>query len=294
MEEKMNNILQYLKPAKKDSDLYESIKAKHSLTKNLDLLWYPNSGNHYRVLYYFNIDERRHFNMNGKPDLYIFTDYLLAYSDDIKNNNILYEDKHTKIINESYVKLNFEGKIQDYFCEGFKRHTYYYRKNNYPIYLIDIKVESDKYGSFNAPVLYFIWENTAFLKAFIFERNIKIHFLQKCREYGMTCWAQMVFILYYIGLMRTKYLFLENYDYHYYRRNTFASIKADKILGNKFMDFENNIPKFHYKDSSLLKKDGSRKELYDVFENEEYEDDNKISDITFEEKFERISRRLRI
>ena len=35
----MNNIFKYLKPAKKDTELLESIMAKHSLNKDLDYLW---------------------------------------------------------------------------------------------------------------------------------------------------------------------------------------------------------------------------------------------------------------
>jgi hypothetical protein len=292
----MNNIFNYLKPQKKDSSDYESIAGKYSLDNDLSLLWYHSAGVDFRILDYF------HFRMNRKiisiPDLYVFTDY--DYGDIIRKkfikNGTIFSDNTKKITIENTVRLIPEMKITDYFHPGYNtKSTAFYREQNFPVYLSDIKVETKGEEPYNAPLLYLVWEDTAFLKAFVLERNIGIKYFQKPREYGFGgCWTEMVFLLYFLGIMKTKYLFLEvDRNFAYSIEKIPALIKRDKLLKEKFMDENNYVPSLKFWDIAMQGTRYEHPELYNLFLVSATGSEI-TKNLTLEEKFHRITRTLRL
>ena len=237
----MNNIFGYLRPKESDKGTYDSIIKKYSLENTVNSLWYHSAGRDFQSLYFSGKRNNLAEITGGKPDLFIYTDMDKNIIEKIRQGKLFnFGDKIITV--NSYIELDFEGDIKDYFPSSINKDSIDYKADYYSVFLFDLNLgenESD------VPLLYFVWENTAFLNAFVIERNIKIKYFQKPREYGFGGgWIDsQIYLLFFLGLMGTEYLFLENA--HNYT-NSLVRIKdiitEDKVLYEKFMCTENNFP----------------------------------------------------
>lgn len=286
----MNNIFEYLYPQKKDIKVFESIKQKYGLNKEQKILWYHSAGSDYRTLHYFYQQNE----IKEKPDLFVFTNYENYALNNIKNTNILFRDNRTTISFENSIKMKFEDKIENYFTPMYSNSVFFRRIKKYPIYLFDIRVDSVLGITFKVPLLYFIWENTAFLKAFVLERNLKIKYFQKPRDNYCGNWYIMFFLLCYLGLMEVKYLLLEKTEHGFYNiENSLKLIESDSIMYKKFMDISNLIPSLKLIQSKLNYEVYRNYYLYEVsYNNNENELIN--TPLSVENKFFSIRRKIGI
>jgi len=126
-----------------------------------------------------------------------------------------------------------------------------YKLNEYKVFLFDIEL-SDNQGS--VPLLYFIWDDVTFLNSIISDKGLEVKYFQlSTAPAGNSYWdRKSQYLLFFLGLMKSKYLFLD--DYH----NTFKSsinIKAarekvieqimeDKMLKNVFLNKKNQVLNF--------------------------------------------------
>lgn len=229
----------------------------------------------------------------GKPDLFIYTDMGEYITEMIKDGKLFnYADNSINI--NSFIELEFEGDIKEYFPSSFNKDNWAYRDDNYSIYLFDVNLGENE-G--NVPLLYFVWENTAFLKAFIIERGVKIKYFKKPREYGFGGgWIpSQVYLLFYLGLMETEYLFLENaHNYMGSLDMVKDVITKDKVLLEKFMCVENNKPYVRHIGTTLRKINTqiNKDEYYNIIRL--FKNEGVIPNTTFDQKIVYILEDLHI
>ncbi len=289
----MNNIFSYLKPKNGDMIMYNSFLIKHSLEENINALWYHSAGTDFRSLYFGSRKKGLSKIAGGKPDLYIYTDMDKDIIVKIRDGK-LFKSRDKMIAVNSYMELEFEDDIKEYFPSSFNKDNWGYRDDNYYIYLFDVNLGENE-G--DVPLLYFVWENTAFLKAFVIERNIKIKYFQKPREYGFGggWFPSQVYLLFYLGLMETEYLFLENaHTYMGSLDRVKDVITKDKVLYEKFMCVENNFLMVRHIGTTLRSWNPqlNKNEYYNIIRLSKNTYDN--PNMTFDNKVENVMTTLKI
>lgn len=283
----MNNIFSYLKPKEGEKEKYDAIIMKYSLEENINSLWYHSAGMDFRSLYFSSRKNGLPEIAGGKPCLYIYTDMSKDIIDKIKDGD-LFNSGSKKITVNKYTELEFEGNIKDYFPSSISKDSIDYNADYYSVFFFDLNL-GDNEGS--VPLLYFVWENTAFLKAFVIERNIRIKYFQKPREYGFGggWFPSQVYLLFYLGIMGTEYLFLEN-NGNYRSSIDIAKevVTKDKTLHDIFMSEDNYVPQVKYIGTTL--KNIDRHEHYDIIRL--FKDTRDISEKSFNDKIIDIFRLL--
>jgi len=290
----MNNVFNYLAPKNGEKEKFDDIIKKYSLDSDCDILWYHSAGSDFRSLYFggdrFNPDLKS----TGKPGLFIYTDMSYFEIETIRNGDIFRNEKENGLKINSFAEVEFEDNIKNYLCSTIREKDKEYILNKNAIFLIDVEL-GDKNG--NVPLLYFIWENTAFLKAFILKRGLKIKYMQKPMEYGFGGgWTpSQVYMLYYIGLMETEYLYLEEcHLYHQYEEEVEKIINGDKDLIEGFLSENNYIPDVERIGHTLgrMSPNNERWEHYSILKLSRNKDEKRK--MTYDEKRNEILRKLEI
>ncbi len=289
----MSSIFSYLSAKEGDKEKYDAIVEKYSLKEKKDILWYHSAGCDFQSLLFAEKGNELNRLTGGKPGLFIYTDMSDHLIEMVKEGK-LFESKEHNIKVNSIAEVEFDGSVKDYFAESYRKGTWGYRGDNFPIYLFDINPGN---GQSDVPLLYFFWENTTFLKAFVIERETEIKYFQKPREYGFGGgWTgSQVYMLYFTGLMKAEFVFLERATTYMNNLSDVRSImRTDKVLYNSFMSESNYLPEATITGMALKRFNPqiNKTDFYEVYKLVRTKD--KIKGMTFDEKMERIMQRFRI
>jgi hypothetical protein len=136
------------------------------------ILWYPNSGNDFRDLLELSVNRAGINKISDVPDLYIHSDYRSF------DEEYLYYDERTEVEIENKFELELKTDI-DYYCgNDYEVHI----PQQPTVYLLNIKITSDKFGIIKQSVIYFIFESFNFLDQIILRNKLKIFYLVKVRD----------------------------------------------------------------------------------------------------------------
>lgn len=289
----MSGIISYLRAKEGGKEKYDAIVEKFSLEGKKDLLWYHSAGCDFQSLLSVGKGNELNRLTGEKPELFVFTDMSDHLIKLVKEGKLFDSDEHNIKVN-NFSEVVFEGNVKNYFAESFREGTWGYRGDNLPIYLFDINPGN---GQDDIPLLYFFWENTAFLKAFVIERKTQIKYFQKPREYGFGGgWTgSQVYLLYFTGLMKAEYVFLERATTYMNNLNDVRSImKTDKVLYDSFMSEKNYLPEAKFTGMAFKRfnPQTDKTDFYEVYKLAHKK--GRIKGMTFEEKMEKIMQGFRI
>ncbi len=293
----MKNIFNHLKPKAGEEVKYNSIINKYSLGADSSILWYHSAGLDFRSLFLGSDRYNPELRAAGKPDLFIYTDMAESIIDNAKKGTLFKETKDFKDIKVlQFAELAFEDDIRNYLFSTMRDYRRTDILKNNTIFLFDLDLGNRKE---NVPLLYFVWENTAFLKAFVIQRDIKIKYFQKPREYGFGGGLDItqMYMLFYLGLMQTQYLYLERSrveNYGQYSDEVKKIITEDVDLNNGFFDKNNYIPDVE-RIGIAFHRYFQESDLHDSYEILKLTKGNEeMNDMTYDEKRSKIMHTLRI
>jgi hypothetical protein len=205
----------------------------HLVGDNPRILWYPSAGNDYRdILELSNIKKPENirgsiniatdYGITDLPDLFIHTDYSTEHVK-LKTGEV-FNDGRTVVTIEYLYKLKFrDGLNIDYYVNpDFVVSTKDAPKSP-KIYLLDVKIKSDKLGEFKKPVFYFMFENINFLQEVLLKNRINISHIVKIREgCGKGDNKKSISVAYaFLSVLNTKYLIIDNeanFDFDLFNR----------------------------------------------------------------------------
>lgn len=116
----MNNIFGYLRPKESDKGTYDSIIKKYSLENTVNSLWYHSAGCDFQGLYFSGKRNNLAEIIGGKPDLFIYTDMDKNIIEKIRQGKLFNVGDKIITVN-SYIELDFEGDIKDYFPSSINK-----------------------------------------------------------------------------------------------------------------------------------------------------------------------------
>ncbi len=249
----MFNIFECLSPEYGKKEIYDGILNKYSLKNDINILWNPNAGKDFRSLIFSRKDSILPLNLDGKPDLYIYTCMNPTYWELIKKDEFVEFDGHCDL--ENAVELRFDdNKLKEHFYDIYNlvidpaEHSNYavkpfkdsqtiYKLKDYTIFLFDLNLSGEA-GS--VPMLYFIWDSLTFFKAFVLNKGLEVKYLIMSGG-GSYYEPSVTFLIYFLGLMKTKYL-LTDYFEDKFKNKLKKMILADDNLNNIFLSKDNIIP----------------------------------------------------
>ena len=244
-------------------------------------LWYPSAGNDYR-----DILELTHIknpeNIRGKiniatdygitelPDFFIHTDYSTQWV--TLRTGEIFNDGRTVVTIEHLYELKFRDGL----------HINYYVNPDFvdfpedapkspKIYLLDVKINSNKLGEVKKPVFYFLFENINFLQEVLLKNRINISHIVKVREgCGFGGNEKCISVAYaFLSVLNTEYLIIDNethFDFHLFEemaKNLNLKLKDYELKGLnpicqittpiKWSDFHVNILKVTIKEGRLTR-----------------------------------------
>lgn len=150
------------------------------------IAWYPSAGTDFRALLYLHPNYSTLFPESGRepdaPDMFLFTDYNPWGGYSFLDTNLIYQDLRTRVYVENIEELpSLKLPLhEDIVC--FPMDSIF----NGRVFFLEIKIESNRLGSFVYPIIYAFAENEAFYCDTLFPNNATISHLIHVR-YGGGC-----------------------------------------------------------------------------------------------------------
>jgi hypothetical protein len=199
------NIIQMLRGSTPEAQ-QRLLELKDRIGSNPLTSWYPSAGNDYRDLIELSAPKADTSVIRELPELFVHTDCIPAW---LNLGPVPFEDKRTTVRilekHELHIHPRFRVRFQinpEYasFSETAPRRP--------TIYLMDVLVESNRYGFIRKPVLYFLFENINFLQEVLLQHKVYISHIVKVREgMGFGGNNRCISLAYgFLANMNTKYL----------------------------------------------------------------------------------------
>lgn len=181
------------------------------------LLWYPSSGTDFRDLLHLQPDRfsggraKEGCVFDTHPDVFIHTDYCPGGGGSFLETPLVFDGRATRITARRITPLVAPGlhfKVHPALVEFPLRSDATGR-----IVLLDLAVESNVLGKFDATILYLFVENTSFFLEAVVKHRLAVSHLVNIRDgsgLGGGGNVNFKFLWYFLGLMRSQYLITDN------------------------------------------------------------------------------------
>jgi len=243
------NIIQMLRGATPEAR-QRLLELKDLIGENPLTSWYPSAGNDYRDLIELSAPKADASVIRELPDLFVHTDCI---PDCLNLGPIPFEDKRTTVRilqkHELYIHPRFGVRFHINPEYASCSETTPWRPT---IYLMDVLVQSNRYGSIRKPVLYFLFENINFLQEVVLKHQVSISHIVKVREgMGFGGNNRCISIAYgYLANMDTRYL-LADTEVHL-DNQLFSRMSEKRPAHNYALTPVAHIPRWSYWDVNVF------------------------------------------
>lgn len=157
-----------------------------SLPEDPDICWYPSAGTCFRDLFVLDLFARAggEHSDRRRPDVFLHLDgsryiHRMAIPTRTTFERGACGAPGTRVEVQNQAELRFRVPFR--FGDPWKCHEHFDFRTPM-VHLLDVRVSSEDYGSFRAPVLYFAFENNLFMEEILLRHGLRISHLFRVRE----------------------------------------------------------------------------------------------------------------